>query len=98
MPLLYRFFTADGLNTVKASKVDEELCLYLGKNPDDKNYSTEFLRMIDMAFESLNDNNEFDFSMFMKNCYEKGNTWMIGYYYRLLQIKYRLIVYRDNYN
>lgn len=90
MPLLYRFFTADGLNTVQASKVDNELCLYLGKNPDDKNYSPEFLRMIEMAYESADDNKEFDFNRFMEVCYKRDNTWMLGYYYRLLQVKYRL--------
>lgn len=94
MPLRYRFFTSNGLDTVKASKVDEEMCLYLGKNPDDKNYSQEFLTMIDMAYDSLNDNNEFDFNKFMGVCYQRDNTWMIGYYYRLLQVKYKLIIYQ----
>ena len=94
MPLAYRFFTADGLNAVKASKVDEEMCLYLGKNPDDKNYSPEFIGMIDMAYKSLNANNEFDFNKFMRVCYDEGNTWMIGYFYRLLQVKYKLIIYQ----
>jgi hypothetical protein len=95
MPLLYRFFTADGLNTVKASKVDDELCLYLGKNPNDKDYSPEFLKMIEMAFKALDDNNEFSFKKFMDVCYKEDNTWMIGYYYRLLQVKYKLIIYQS---
>lgn len=96
MPLRYRFFTADGLTAVKANKVDEDICLYLGKNPSDKDYSQEFLTMIEMAYESLDHNNEFNFNIFMRVCVGRSNTWMIGYFYKLLQLKYKLIIYRDD--
>lgn len=74
---------------MRASHVDNEVRQHFGKPSDDKNYSPEFMEMVDVAFDSLDDEGFVNDGRFYRTV-QNRNLGMdkADFYYELLKVKY----------